>query len=275
MSDLETGASARNSAEADKIELAGNDGAAPVLKVRPDPRPLYLRAEEALGRVLDDYGAGERLPPEPELARRMGISRATLREAMRPYEEKGLIIRKQGVGTFVTGPHPVIESGLEVLESIETLASRMGLAVEVGALEVDRHPADEDEARTLEVEPGTPLTRVERVMLAEARPVAFLIDTLPTSILEPEGLDAGFAGSVLDLLLARGGLRLDRSRTEIRAVSADARAARRLAIQRGDPLLHFVSWLYDTRGCPVDHSHSYFVPGYFRFDVIRRVGRRR
>ena len=73
------------------------------------------RLHENLSRVIAKAKAGERLPSEPVLARRLGVSRATLREAMRTFETQGLISRQQGVGTFVTRPPHVIDSGLEVL----------------------------------------------------------------------------------------------------------------------------------------------------------------
>ena len=149
---------------------------------------------------------------------------------------------------------------------------RIGLKAEVGALEVKRYAADEEEARQLEVPEGTPLTRVERVILAEMRPVAFLIDILPSSFVEPDGLADDFAGSVLDFLLARGDP-LKMSRAAVSAIGATAEVAKALEIQRGDVLLHFSSQLYNASGKIVDYSLTYFIPGYFNFHVVRRVGR--
>jgi DNA-binding GntR family transcriptional regulator len=77
-----------------------------------DRRPLYLQVEEALADMLSDSKPGERLPPEPELAQRLGVSRSTLREALRALKDKGLIAGKRGVGTFVQSRLPVIPSGL-------------------------------------------------------------------------------------------------------------------------------------------------------------------
>jgi GntR family transcriptional regulator len=107
------------------------------------------RLHEELGRVIADAQPGERLPSEPELARRMQVSRATLREAMRTFETQGLIHRRQGSGTFVSHPSQVIDSGLEVLESIEVLARGLGLQVSMGELIIDRRPAKEGEATGL------------------------------------------------------------------------------------------------------------------------------
>jgi GntR family transcriptional regulator len=230
------------------------------------------RLNDSLGRIILAAKPGERLPSEPELSRQLGVSRATLREAMRIYETQGMIRRRQGSGTYVTHPSHVIESGLEVLESIETLAERIGLPVTMGELKVKRHPSNEDEARVLGLTPGLEVVNISRVILAEGRAVAYLVDILPGDSLEEDELSFGFTGSVLDLLLQRGTPDLLTSRTEVNAVTAPADVARSMGIQRGDVLLRFIATLYTTNGQVVDFSFSYFLPGYFRFHVVRRVG---
>jgi len=232
----------------------------------------FRRLQANLAELISSLPAESRLPSEPELARRMGVSRATLREAMRSFEGQGLIRRRQGVGTFVVAKVPVLDSGLEVLESIETLAQRTRLSVKTGELQVQQVDADEDNAAALNVPVGTYLTRVGRVIYTENRPIAYLVDTLPADILTPAELQNGFTGSVLDLVLQRGEPKLVQSRTEIRAVGATPEVARALQVQRDDVLLLFVAYLYSNDGRVADYSFSYFLPGYFRFHVIRKVG---
>lgn len=232
----------------------------------------YQRLQVQLAELIANTPPGQRLPSEPQLAKELGVSRATLREAMRSFEGQGLIRRRQGKGTFVVQHPRVIESGLEVLESLETLAQRIGLEVHMGECTITRLNADALVAEGLRVEPGTVVVRVERVIHADSRPVAFLIDILPEDILTPEELNEGFTGSVLDFLLHRGVPQLADSFTEIRAVAAPSDIARRLEIQRGDVLLMFQAQLFDAGGRVVDFSQSYFLPGYFRFHVVRRVG---
>src|SRR3990172_401557 len=239
---------------------------------RDNRRPLYQRTAEALAEVVAGTPEGGLLPSEPALARGLGVSRATLREAMRAFEERGLVVRRQGVGTFVRRRPPLIESGLEVLESIETLAARKGLPVQMGARTVARRPSTSDEAQQFGIAEGDDLLEVSRVIAAEGRPVAFLIDTLPAAILSERELRESFRGSVLDLLLRRGDPPLGVSRTEITAASAAPEIARHLSIQRGDVLLRFEAGLYGRDGRVIDHSLSYFLPGIFRFHVLRRIG---
>jgi GntR family transcriptional regulator len=166
----------------------------------------------------------------------------------------------------------VIDSGLEILESIETLAQRIGLPVTMGMWKVYQRPAKDEECRALAMNEDCEVVEVTRVIEAENRPVAFLIDVLPKTVLTPRDFESDFTGSVLDLLLHRGTPNLAVSRTDITAVTANAEIAKALGIQRGDVLLQFNALLYTADGQVVDYSYSYFLPGYFRFHVVRRVG---
>jgi GntR family transcriptional regulator len=231
----------------------------------------FQRLQADLAALIARTPAGERLISEPDLAKKMGVSRATLREAMRTFETQGLIRRRQGSGTYVVGKVPVIDAGLEVLESLETMARRMNLDVQVSDLHIESVEADAEIANRLGVPEGTRLTRVRRVMRADGRPAAYLIDNLPAEILDPAELTGEFKGSVLDFLIKRGdGLSV--SRAAVSATNAPADVAKALEIQRDDVLLHFASQLYDTDNRVVDYSVSYFIPGYFHFHVNRRVG---
>ncbi|MEO8358057.1 MAG: GntR family transcriptional regulator [Chloroflexota bacterium] len=236
------------------------------------PNFPFQRLQVDLAHLIANTPAGARLVSEPDLAKQMGVSRATLREAMRTFETQGLIRRRQGSGTYVVGKFQVIDAGLEVLESLETMARRMNLAITVSDLNIEQAEADENIAKELCVDEGKPITRVRRVARADGRPVAYLIDYLPEGILKPSDLPEGFGGSVLDLLI-ESRVDLQVSRAAISATNAPADVAKALEIQRDDVLLRFASQLYDSKGTVVDYSESYFIPGYFHFHVNRRVGK--
>jgi GntR family transcriptional regulator len=231
----------------------------------------FQRLQADLSTLIASTTAGDRLPSEPDLAKTMGVSRATLREAMRMFEAQGRIRRRQGSGTFVVGQMPVLEAGLELLESLETMAERLSLEVTVSDLRIETVSADAESAEGLGVPVATRLTSIRRVMREETRPVAYLTDTLPEDVLKPDQLPAQFKGSVLDFLLGRGD-QLTVSKAAISAIGAPADVAKALQIQRGDVLLEFVSKLYHSNGKVLDYSSSYFIPGYFHFHVVRRVG---
>lgn len=237
-----------------------------------DDLSTYQRLQNELSALIESAPKGTKLPSEPKLAEQLGVSRATLREAMRTFETQGLLRRRQGLGTFVVGPTQVIESGLEVLESLETLAEKIGLDVAMGEYEIVQIQAKEKTAKKLDVAAGDSLTQVRRVILTGGSPVAFLVDILPDGVLSRATLESNFTGSVLDLLIHSGEPALSMSKTEISAINAPEDVAKALDIQRGDTLLLLKGVLYNQEGDPVDYSFSYFLPGYFRLHIIRKIG---
>jgi GntR family transcriptional regulator len=233
---------------------------------------LFQHLSENLREVIEETPSGDRLPSEPKLAKQLGVSRATLREAMRSFETQGLIHRRQGVGTFVIQPTQTIETGLEVLESIHTLAKRIDLSVQMGSYHVEHRFPNAKESDILKIVPNQKIVEISWVMEAEGRPVAHLVDILPDDILTPRIVQQEFDGSVLDLLISRGNYGLASSHTTIDAVAAESEIARSLGIQRRDALMFFESTLFTNDGRPIDYSYSYYLPGYFHFQVIRRIG---
>lgn len=231
----------------------------------------FQKLQANLGAVISSIPAGERLPSEPKLAKELGVSRATLREAMRTFETQGRIRRRQGAGTFVVGNAPVLESGLEVLESIETMARRMDLSVSVKNLLVETVFANEKQAQKLKLPVETQLTRVSRVICTSERAAAYLVDILPKDFLSEDEFPPNFRGSVLDFMLERGDLPTV-ARIGVNASSASSEVAKALEIQRGDVLLRLSSRIYLDSEQVVDYSLGYFLPGYFHFHVLGSVG---
>ena len=150
------------------------------------------------------------------------------------------------------------------------MAKRLNLEVTVSDLQVERVVADRELADGLNVPLDAHLTRVRRVVRADSRPVAYLVDTLPEDVLKIDDLPATFHGSVLDFLIKRGDA-LSTARANISAIGAPADVAKALEIQRGDVLLHFNSQVYDATPRIVTFTFSYFIPGYFHFHIVRRI----
>jgi GntR family transcriptional regulator len=223
----------------------------------------------ASGKLVRGNGA---LPSETELSQTFAVSRATIREALSQLEQRGAVTRRHGVGTFAAPPAPRIDAGLEILESLETLARRIGLETRMSDPIIEERRATAIEAERLQAPPDTSVLSIARVILTGARPIAHLVDIVPTTILRRQDLDKKFRGSVLDLFLQRRDLMLSHSRTEILIESADPSIARKLRLKRGAPLHKLQAQLLTRDGRVVDYSTSYLVPGYFSFHVIRRVG---
>jgi GntR family transcriptional regulator len=244
----------------------------PVQPLKINRVPLPVQAQEYLLGLIDEgtYRPGEQLPSEHKLSATLGISRATLREALLNLEQEGVVIRRHGVGTFVSpGYQHRLESGLERLESVLELAARQGLRVECTALQVRSISADAEWVKKLQIAPGSPLTSVSRVIAVDGRPVAYMLDIVPASVLSPEDVDDAFTGSVLDLLRQKQGLPIAQAAADIIALNADTLLAERLKVPCGQAVLLLEEIVYDQEGTPVDHSRNYFVPDFFRFHIVR------
>ncbi len=237
----------------------------------PKVRSTRDQVEATLTRLIEQQRPGDQLPPEPQLARQLGVSRPTLREVLRTFAERGLVVRRQGVGTFVASRMPVLETGLEVLESLERMASRLGLTTEMTRLTVEERLATALELERLGRGAPTEVLVVSRVIAVEGTPVADLTDVVPVETLRRADLGEDFRGSVLDIFLTRGSPLLSLSRTEILAESAGDGRAERLSVPPDTPLLVLVAQLYSFDEHIVDYSVSAFVPGYFRIHVMRQV----
>jgi len=234
---------------------------------------LATQAQQYLLGLIEGgtYQPGEQLPSETGLASQLGISRPTLREALQNLEQEGVVVRRHGVGTFVApGYAGRLESGLERLESILELAARQGMQLRYDDLQVQSMPADPVLCDRLQVLPGTPLTCVRRVIVSDGRPVAYMVDQVPASVLSPAAVDDTFTGSVLDLLRQNQDLQIRRAVADIVALNADASLAERLAIEPGQAVLLLEEVVFDAEGGELDCSRNYFVPEFFRFHLVRR-----
>jgi GntR family transcriptional regulator len=232
--------------------------------------PLYVQVHDRLLGMIQNgtYQVGTQLPAEVELSAMLGISRPTLREALRTLEQDGLVIRRHGLGTFVTRSEP-LRSGLERLESLLSLAATQGLVTEVLDLKAEEMPADAVVAAHLRLPPGTLVTVVRRTIVVASSPISWMDDYVPLAHLRAADLDATFNGSVLDFLMQQRGVRVEKAASDITAVRANQVLAQRLHVALGTALVLIEETLVDAHGVPVGFSYNYSVPGRLGLRVIR------
>lgn len=241
---------------------------------RPDARPLYIWAVDALYEVIASgaYTAGQPLPSEGELAEHLGVSRSTLREALGYLEKDGLIVRKHGVGTFVAPHTDHVSSGLERLASFRSVAELAGAAVTVVNRSVSLVQADESAAEELGVRPGSDLVRVEITHALDGRPVAYLDGLIDRQWVEPNQL-ACEEGSLLEYLCQHSESPISYSRSAIYAVEADHLLAERLGVAEGKAILHLRETVFSNKHVPIASFRNYFLTDGYNFKIVRRIVR--
>jgi GntR family transcriptional regulator len=222
--------------------------------------------------------AGDRLPPELELAAMLGVSRGTLRTALDRLEEAGEITRRQGSGTYVgKAVRPTaFREGLEVLRPYSELAERRGVGLTVRDLDVAPRRLGRELGEVFGLAPDTEAWTIERTVLADGEPVAVMCDVArPGITLPPErALRRALAGGamVLDVLL-HAGVQVAFAVTHVRPrlITGRERVGRALGVQSATAVLELEEIMHVASGEAVQHSSDTFAPGGIDLQVRRNL----
>ena len=149
-------------------------------------KPLYSTIAGRLREMIfsDDYTEGDRLPTEPALAKSLGVSRATLREALNQIESDGIINRIHGLGTFITSKQPAITLNLSIPRSITEMIESLGFIPGTHFMKTSTEPVFPDDCERLNISPGSKVIRIERIRTANSQPVAYTIETVPAWVMK-------------------------------------------------------------------------------------------
>src|ERR671925_2012833 len=203
-------------------------------------RSLRRAVRERLVRLIAGgrWRPGERLPSEPKLARDLGVSRATLRDALRSLEEDGFVTRAHGAGTFVTF-RPRLRNNLDVNFGVTQLIRAHGLEPGAVVLSLAAEVVHREWAAELALEPDEEVAVVERVRTADGTPVVFSRDVLPLKLLggRLEVLDRLGGGSLYALLERELRIVVEHGVARIRPALASPRIAKLLPQKEGALLL--------------------------------------
>lgn len=232
--------------------------AVPPVKRDRGPAHAQIRSwlTEAIARGR--LAPGERLPPERDLAARLGVSRMTLRQALAALERDGALVRRVGRdgGTFVAERRLELEG----LAALSDQLRRLGLAAGARVLSARERAAIEEER-----ELGERVFEVVRVRLVDGRPVALERTALSASAF-PHLLDHPLEGSLYALLRSRYGQAPVRAVERLEPVLAGPEQAEALGVEVGAPLFRVERLAYGRSGRALERSVD-----HFRGDRVRVV----
>ncbi len=222
--------------------------------------------------LLDELVGGElprgaKLPNETELAERFGVSRATIREAVLRLLEAGYLERRHGSGTYVTNG-PRSRHALETTVSYTAMIREAGQEPGETVITKGVRMPTELERQLLGLAEGEQVMEVERVRLADRRPVIYSRDRIPEPLLGDVAAEA--LDSSLYVILEWAGHPVARASAQLIPTVADAKLSRLLEVKRRTPLLHIRQIDYEARGRAVMLSHEWHVADAFELIVNRR-----
>jgi len=228
----------------------------------------HVRDELLKAIHAGELQTGDKVPNEQQLCELFGVSRVTIREAVRSLVEAGYLDRIQGSGTYIAF-RPRARHSLERNLSYTSLIEEAGMRFGRRMLTIERGAASSAEAERLGMEHNAEVVRVERVRYADDRPAIYSIDTLPAALV-PGISDEAF-GSSLYHLLGDLGHRVTTGEATLRPVLAEPPCNKILEIGVGSALLHIRQTDLTAAGMPVMFSLEWHVPGIFELTLLRRA----
>jgi GntR family transcriptional regulator len=238
------------------------------MTIKSDNRHLYLQVIDRLKSDIENgvYKEREKLPSEFDLAKHLGVSRATLREALRILEEENVVVRRHGVGTFVN-PRPLFSSGIEQLNSVTNMIKQAGKVPGTIFLSSHEQGPTEEDIRRFHCSIEDEILVVERVRTADGDPVVYCIDKIPTKYLHN-----GYSLSEESLfhLLEKSGIFISHAVTQIEPLGYHEKISPILTCEPETALLLLKQMHFDQDEQPVLFSLNFFRADQFSFHVIRR-----
>lgn len=238
------------------------------MSLKIDSRQLYLQVvDELMGNIRHGiYAENEKLPSEYALSKKLGVSRATLREALRVLEEDNIVTRKHGVGTFVN-PKPAYSSGIEELKSLTKMIRQSGKTPGSKYISADIVDATDEDKCKFTSAIGR-LVRIERVRTADEVPVVFCIDKVPADLFPLNNLREN--ESIFEVIESALDKKIAYAITHIEPVSYHDRVYSILDCSPNQSLLLLKQMHYTTDDEAVLYSANYFRSDIISFHVLRK-----
>jgi GntR family transcriptional regulator len=219
--------------------------------------PLYQQLQRALRQAIESrvLGPDDALPPERDLAEDFAVSRITVRKAIDGLVSEGMLVRRQGSGTFVRAR---VEKNFSKLTSFSEDMRARGRNPRSVWLRKSTGTVTPEESLTLRASPGTPVYRFHRIRFADEAPMALEYATILAACLP--SVDA--VESSLYAALERAGSRPVRALQRLRAVLFSAEQAQLLEAKEKDAGL-----LVERLGFLSDGRAAEFTQSYYRGDI--------
>lgn len=232
---------------------------------RGGPVPLYHELATKLEQAIVSGGIppGGRLEDELTLSHRLGVSRPTIRRAIQELVDKGLIVRRRGIGSQVVPP-ATLSRRFELTSLWEDLEKR-GLPPTTQVLVHEVIPADLRVADDLGIAEGSDVLHIKRLRLADGVPLAIMNNHLPAEFADITREDLETRG--LYELLGRRGADIRVAHQRVTAKTGAPDETELLDLPAGDPLLVLARVAFGHSGRAIETSRHLYPPDRYAFEA--------
>jgi GntR family transcriptional regulator len=215
------------------------------------------------------YQAGSRMPSESELSEELGVSRATVRTALAKLAANGLILRKQGDGTYVNARVQEVSAHAWNLWDLVQLIESNGYSPSIRSLSVEKRPATEKEAASLAIETGEDLLCMNRLFLADGQPVILANNVMPFSLLREPMEDIDGDLHIREIFNRYCHKKIGFAITDIRSTLIGAEACEILGGDSGRAVLQLQVSFYGKDNVPLALGINYFDDSVLRLSLVQ------
>ncbi len=224
---------------------------------------MYIKIHNQIKRDVENhvYKVGDRIPAERQLAVKFGVSRMTLRQAIKTLEEEGILERRLGSGTYVASQKVQekmsgIMSFTEITQANGQIPSSKLISYQIGKPSLS-------EKERLNLNPDSEVLRMERIRFADETPICYEVVTIPYHLVE--NLSKDDISTHLYETLNKNGYRIGRVTEHISAAVANENDARLLNAKKGEALITRRQVTELSNGQPFEYTRARYVAERFEF----------
>ena len=235
--------------------------------------PLYMQITRWLLQAMEEgiYADVERLPPEVDIAVQLGVSRTAVRDALSTLEREGFVTRRHGKGTSINRHVLRVKTRIDLEEEFLDSISATGRRPSVNFVRIAQSAATPEQARWLDMEGGSEVVCVDRLVSADDLPAIYCADMFDRRLIgsRPYTME-DLQTPIFDFLHRFCGIDIYMDLTEINAVNADETLSDMLKVPKGTALLHLDERGYTLDGQLVLYSSEYYRNGILNHTILRK-----
>jgi GntR family transcriptional regulator len=238
-------------------------------RLRERSVPLYLQLEQIIKSEIltGEFSPGEKIPTETELCHAYQVSKITVRQAVLNLVNEGLLVRKQGRGTFIRENGIKSASTFKFSGNINNFISDGLKMNEVIPMDITRKGASSKVAKLLDIEEGAEVVEIRRTRNFNNTPVSYIKNYLPLELGKRIKKEDLLTKSMLQILRDKLKIRITNGIQYIEAIVADYDVATALSIDIFSPVLYSELIMFGGDRRPVEFAQHFFRPDQFRYTI--------
>ncbi|GGL62338.1 GntR family transcriptional regulator [Sporolactobacillus putidus] len=234
---------------------------------RRSPVPMYYQIEKYIEDLIENKNLkqGDRIPSEREFTEQFQVSRMTVRQAVMDLVNAGILLRRKGKGTFVSGQRK-IEKSLNGLSGFSEDMINRGMKPDSKLLDFQKIRPPASVVKRLSLGEGEEVYAIKRTRLADDRPMAIETTFIPASLVP--GLTRQASNqSLYDYIEKECGLTIDHADQSLEAVLVTAAEAAILDVPKGSPVLLIERCAYLAGGKTLEYTRSLYRADRYKFMI--------